>query len=594
MTACAHDDRPAEGARHGWTDGTDRADRVDRVDRVDRADRADRADQVDGGDHLDLRHVLVTMRRRAVLVGGVVLVVLALTVTGDLLRGPEYRSTTRVLLVDGVRDGGVPPLWDVDTEVLVARSADVAGAAGAALVPPRDATWVADRVVVRPASGQLLAIRASGGTAQDAATLATAYREAYLTFTRARSAAQVDAVLAVVDDRLADVEARIADVAALQQAVDVRRSADGLSAEERFALGAQADELVRQRLQLEAEAERLRQQDATIRAGRDARDAGLETVQQATVPSRPAEPDLLADAAIAVAAGAFAGVLMALVLDQVQGRVRSWAEVEASAGAPVLAAVAAVPRRAGRVAGLHRELTRRRPPGDEVEVLDAVLDRVPLDGAGAPGTLVVLGVEGDRASAVVAVRLATLCALDGLPTGLVDDSEPAGPLGQVLREAAARGSQPGRSDRAGAGWAPAGGFTVVHRWVGRHPVRFPAIERPTVVLAADADRLRRHQARAVARTCADAGWPLAGVVLLGGRPDRTAVPSASPELRPVGWAEAVAGLRAATRQPLCSLTVRRFRAAGWRAATDPVPVAPAGRRALVSATTDARDEERTA
>jgi uncharacterized protein involved in exopolysaccharide biosynthesis len=517
-------------------------------------------------ERLDLRSILGAIRRRRRAVAlGVAVVVLAVMTIG-LLQEPEYRSTTRVLLVDTVRNPQERPIWDVETEVQIARSSAIAGTAGAQLDPPQSVRWVQRRVKVTGTTDSLVTFRASGATPEAAAALATAYRDAYLDFTRARGDDQILVSLRIVEDRLAAVDALLTEVSDRQVAVDAERGTVPSGSPQGLLLASQSDELERRRAELGKEKDSLEARVDSITLDRDARRAGLRVTQESTVPRSAAEPDIAIDTVIFGLLALAIACVAVIVAENVQGRVRSWAELSAAAGAPVVAAIPG-PKRVRR-SSLVDELVHRRPSPDEVQTLDAVTELVLVDAAGRPGGLVVLGLEGESAGQVVAVRVAVLVSLDGIPTELTDESDPRTALGDALADprteqaARVRPRSLAQDDQRGAASARAGVFEVVHVTVGAQLLHLPSLRRPAVVLAVDARSARLDRVRAAVAAAARAGLPVAGVVVIGAGPDHTAVPQVSATLRPPGWTDMVRSLRASTRQPLTSIAVRRFERVG--------------------------------
>ena len=124
---------------------------------------------------VDLRSSWAVIRRRsgllaiAALVGGLVGAGLF------YLFPPQYSSVSIVLLPAGSSNAaGESTGYDAETQALIAGSSEVLAMAGQALTPPLTPTQVEDRVKIAAPSPSLLRFTATGETAADAETLATA------------------------------------------------------------------------------------------------------------------------------------------------------------------------------------------------------------------------------------------------------------------------------------------------------------------------------------------------------------------------------------------------------------------------------------
>jgi hypothetical protein len=518
---------------------------------------------------LDLRALLggvLRQRRVATAIGlgifGIVALLTALTPS-------TYVSRSQVLLIDRVREPGERPIWSGYTEVQIARSGEVARLAGLELDPVRDAEWVQDRTGARTPGDalDLVELRATSGSPAEAQQLATVLTDAYVAFSTSKADDQFERSLEVLTERRQAIESELAAVRAQLDLLDIALAQTPETDPQIQVLGAQKANLEQRRVELQREVDvaitgidRARLELASVRTG-------LQIVEPATLPLDRAAPQTVRNLILGAIAAAVIGVLAALVVEHLRRRAWRWKELGDAAGAPVLAATRL--RRGSVARASARLLLSWRPTDEELAPLLPVLDLLDVHVDSEIAPIVVVAAEDDPAGPLIALQLASVCAIDGIPAVVFDASPSPSPLSEVLDRAA---EDPGAlRPFLNIGRATDRSTTVEVALVALPSglVSFPELPRPSVtVLAVTAGRCTPDEIRAVATGALEAGHPITGVVIANPEPrDPTAVPAVLAGVRERMLASTTTVADAGvfplrldrSGQPLTSLAVRRHR-----------------------------------
>ncbi|MGH9223242.1 MAG: polysaccharide biosynthesis tyrosine autokinase [Acidimicrobiales bacterium] len=355
------------------------------------------------------------LRRRAWFVVQAVLVVAIVAGVASSLRPPSYHATTRVLLQPDnpaeQLNPGQPVFRDanrfVQAQIDIAESEAVARQAAEAL-PDTTARQI-ERQVSASASddSDVLRITASDGKATRARDLANAVAASYIENRRKsavagleRASADLEAKLAPLRDTLAELDGRIrassAPNASGGESPDALRSARDATALQYETLYARQQELA---------------VNISLQRG------GAEIIAEAKIPAEPSSPKPVRDAVLGALVGLLVGCGIVMLREQLDDRIRSVADVEATLGVPLLAELPFDPESAekpGQVA------TIARPQGLLSEAVRSLRTSIQYLGVDQPVKLLVVtsAVPGEGKS-VVAANLAAAYAQAGHRTVLI-------------------------------------------------------------------------------------------------------------------------------------------------------------------------------
>lgn len=289
---------------------------------------------------LDLRRYIDILRRRKLAIGFVVVVMVGVTVLFSARQTPVYEAQARVLL----RSSAADQLLDqsgagagVATEIQVMESEAVREAV-------RDVLGYVPSVSFSPVSEtSVVVITARADSAQQAAESANGYAEGYITWRRGSTTEELTETV----DRLRDAGSQLSDellfaegpiraiedqIAALppedpdeepsterQQLLDQRDELEAESAENRNSLQAQI-------LANQQEIDRVQEALSLLGTG------GTEVLTPARAPSGPVSPKPLRNGILALAIGLVLGILLALVLEVLDDRIRRKEDLVAATG----------------------------------------------------------------------------------------------------------------------------------------------------------------------------------------------------------------------------------------------------------------------
>jgi capsular exopolysaccharide synthesis family protein len=282
---------------------------------------------------VDLRDYLRAIWARkwqvAAVTVGVMIVVLGLT----FWQTPTYVAEAQVLVLPAP-DSSALLEAKMNTEAQLVRS-DAVAEGVAATVGSGDPNALLSGLHVRPVpASTILIVGYSSEDPATAAELANAFAQSYV-----------------------DVRSRSLTAPMTQQLPYLRQQIRALR-EEIAAGPTNVDDLQSQRLQL-------LQRVTDLKARASAKQGG-EIFKPAEAPSAPASPDVLANTVLGLAGGLALGIVIALIRDAMDRRVRSREDLERRVGAPVLAVV---PRIAGWRSGEEPELTSQ--PGSRNAATEA-------------------------------------------------------------------------------------------------------------------------------------------------------------------------------------------------------------------------------
>ncbi|WP_370618053.1 Wzz/FepE/Etk N-terminal domain-containing protein [Mumia qirimensis] len=346
----------------------------------------------DYGSIIRRRWVLVVLG----LVAGVAVAVLAIA-----LIPKTYTSTASVMVQPTGQDGTVAngrtstPI-NLDTEAQIVKSTVVSQQVIDAQENPieTDPRALAKHVMVTvPPNTSVLNISFSASTPEDAQAGAEQYAETYLASRKAEAESRIDAEARSIQAQLDTLQARLK-----AQSQRIARLPE--NSPERVYEISQRDLLVDQIAALNSELVRLTSTE--IMPG--------DVITEAQTPTTPTSPNIKILGASGVLAGLLAGLLIAVVVDRADKRVRDRRDLE-RLGLDSLVALVEVPaaRDVGGVVGTGRGTESLR------QLRNALLARIPEQRA----VVLVAGASNDSTGSAVAVSLAATLARSGVDALLV-------------------------------------------------------------------------------------------------------------------------------------------------------------------------------
>jgi capsular polysaccharide biosynthesis protein len=339
---------------------------------------------------------LAILRRRLLLV--LVLVVLGVLAAGALLlTTPKTYESTAILDISPPGSNSSSTVSTI-TESRIVTSTSVASTAKETLAFEGTPTELADRVTVTsPLDSQLLNITFAAGTAQGAADGANAFAHAYLDY-RTQIAQK-------------DIAQRIGRI--LSQVADLQKD---LAALKVAANDTQRTSLQNQIQQLQNQLNSYR--TSVVNPGHQAGDA--------PVPASASSPRRVIYLAGGLLFGLLAGIVLAVVRDRRDDRVRNISELEHSLGAPVIAESSSAESgsRLGQLAAIDADRSA------EADAYRTVTTTVTADSPDS--RIVLLCGTGQDGLSLAPLNLAATFAMQGLQTVIAGPRRAVEPASELL------------------------------------------------------------------------------------------------------------------------------------------------------------------
>jgi capsular polysaccharide biosynthesis protein len=378
----------------------------------------------------DLRSTAAVLHRRRRVLAATAAVGLALGITFVIVQPPPLTSTTLVLLPAPTETQ--TSSIDVATQVRIALSATVLGAAAETVEPALTARSVERMVEVSAATDQLIEIDATSAQASQAQALSQAVADAYVAHVQDTARAANSGVLADLQTREESLEAQITalqdqiiSTTTRQQEVEPD-SADGRR-EAQLLAGLQTEQA-----DLSLQLDKVKDEMATSGPQESSASAGASVIQPATTATGPTTVRRLlvwAPLGALICSVLAAAVLLATARRDPRVGLRD--EIADAVGSPVLAAVRSTPQRS--VAGWSTLLeTYDATPVESWAFRQVLRGLVPADRgqdrkgeprAGGkvdhPQSITVVSLSGDGRGLAVGPQLAAFASSLGIATRLV-------------------------------------------------------------------------------------------------------------------------------------------------------------------------------
>jgi capsular polysaccharide biosynthesis protein len=444
---------------------------------------------------IDLRSAFSVLKRRKKVLAWAALAGAAAGLALAVVQPPQYVSKTQVLLPPG-QEGGGQAARDAETEVRIVRSEAVLRPAGKAAAPELSLAELGSRVEVNAPTDDVIEVRASGPTPDEARDLSEAMATAIVAYVDGARSNLSGAQRAVLADRQRQLSASLSSVNQQIKRTQSRLDRDGGNT---ATAGARADAAALAQLTAQQSSLLLQLDDVKDKAEQAMGGAAATVIEHATPAERPGLVRLLLVSAGAglVAAAVLAALLLTLFAKR-DHRLRYRDDIADAMGSRVVASVRSVPGR--NVAGWTSVLERYAPSDSDAWALRQVLHHVVLhersfdlepesplgsEHIQPSSSILLVSIAGDPGAIAVGPQLASYAASLGVPTRLVvgQPHESAAALWAACSHARVRGEvRPNLT--VASSWDPGGGdLTIVLAVVDRTmPVLHHDLPRTTATV----------------------------------------------------------------------------------------------------------------
>lgn len=340
-------------------------------------------------DELDLRAYLGVLRRRWKVIAAVVVIAVAAALGLSLRQDAHYRADSELLIrqSDSATIIGDTPVINateaerrLNNEVRLFESGTIRDAVAAVYRGPLDPDDV--EATVSSDTSDVVTAHVTATDPEAAAELVNQYAN---TFIEVRRQQRTDELLAVgeeIQTKIDDLDARIAEIRQPLTDLEAQLEANPDNAD----LAAQVDStearLANQLAPLQSQQTFYESQIEDLELSADiTRSGGAQVLTRAEAPDDPVSPKPIRDAAIALVLGLVLGIGLAFLVDSLDERIRSVADLEqVTAGLPTLALVPEVEK------GHHDAFvaTRDDPKSTQAEAFRSLRTAVKFAGLDRP------------------------------------------------------------------------------------------------------------------------------------------------------------------------------------------------------------------
>ena len=283
-----------------------------------------------GQQALDIRYYFSVIRNRALSVLLVTAIALGFALGLSFLQTPVYVATAKVVVKLPVSPTGAPvaagELIEMETEAEIAKSQEVAAVA-APKVPDATPSEVLGAIDVEaPVETQVLVITYSDPSPRRAATGAQAVASAYLEYKVEQAQEALELARLPLDKRLRILQARLSEL---------NKDLEGRQGPVNSGISVRRDVIT-------SELGVIRNQLALL--GGVLVDPG-EIIDVAEPPTSPARPNHALNGILGLAVGLILGVVIALLRERLDDKIRTPDELAAASRAPVLGLIPTIARR---------------------------------------------------------------------------------------------------------------------------------------------------------------------------------------------------------------------------------------------------------
>lgn len=477
---------------------------------------------------VDIRSTLAVLRRRRLTLLLVLGTSVACAFAYTVLQPPAFVARSGVLLPASPLDENGKALRDMDTEVQVAASAQVLTPAGRAVTPPVSAVALRRKVSVRAVSTAVLEVQVSDRSARRAALLADAVASEYVAYSFKATSDESDTTIRLLLDQAATLDEQVRKLEDNIASNTSRLAGTDPNSGEALRITALIDAMRSQQVDAARQLATVNGRIADARLTGELSRRATRVLDSAVSPSNPAGPRAVRNLAVGGMVGLIAGIIVALVRDRRDRRLRTRDQLAHAAEAPVLASLS-VPRTTSLRA--YRKLLEKWVPAPvEHLALTELFARLGIAGHEPPTNVVFVTLPGDHAGSTVAIQLASFAAATGLSTALIVGSEHP-TLARLSRTCSrSDGGAPSRENlRVCAGpndvdvddLQAADILITLLTHEGRLDIPTWG-RRTTVTLAVSSGFATGDSLASVVLACLDAGQPLRGVLVVNPDPgDRT-------------------------------------------------------------------------
>ncbi len=346
---------------------------------------------------VELGDYLGVLRRRALVVGAIVVLCLTLGAAYGFTRPDVYGSTAQIALPDPAEtQTPAAAIADVQTELQVVQSELVAARAADAIPGDEDTRSLLTHVTAEsPSEARILDVAFSASDPGTAQVGAQAFAAAYVAQKGAEQRASIDMRTASYQEAIDEVQMR------LDEQIDLRNAADPDSPEAQEAQDA-----------IDSATSTLSDLLTEITNVESTLVDGGTIITPARLPQEPLPRGLARTLAASLAAGLLLGLGAAFVLDRLDTRVRGAADLERTLGVSTLGSIPVFAPSHRHAA--TRLVTVHAPAGAEADAFRRLRTSVLLAGqTQGIRTLAITSAVADEGKTTVAANLAVALAQDG-------------------------------------------------------------------------------------------------------------------------------------------------------------------------------------
>jgi len=365
---------------------------------------------------LDLRQMIRSVTRRWILV---LVLGWAGCVAGYLFashRQPVFVARASVLLPASPVDATGVQRRNIATQVNIARNGNILDRAGRVVSPPVSAEKMRKRISVKALTADILEIRAEAPTGGDAALLADAVAKEYVAEATDATSRVGAASLSGLQAQAAQADARLQQAKAAIDAATAKVSGLPANSPERARQAAIVDGLQIDEVDAARQVALVADKIAEARLEDQLNREGTRLYGPAIRPREPSQTKPVVLTLAGALIGLLAGIVLALVLDRRDSRLRTRSAISDVVAAPVLASLETPRRASARVC--RAMLESWEPWPQQSWSLRQACMRLGVLGGGRRSHIVVVGLPDDVAAPILAIQLAVFSASMGTQTAL--------------------------------------------------------------------------------------------------------------------------------------------------------------------------------
>lgn len=370
---------------------------------------------------LDLRQTFQALRRRRIIVLVTAAASLAISVALAVRAPTSFIAKSGVLLPPSALDSSGKPLRNIGTEVQIAASSTVLSRAGQTLQPPASVRTLRKAIRVRALSPDIIQIRVDWTSPRGAAVVANAVAKQYVEYAAGATTSEADVQTTALRDQAADLDRKIRQLESDIASATARLSSLDQRTAEAQRQSALLDSMRVSQVEASRELSTLNTRIAEVQLDASLAQRGIRILEPAIPPSGPSRKSQITTVAVGGFLGLLVGVILALVRDRGDRRLRTRDDIADAAGAPVLLSMPVAHRIDDRQCRrLYRDW---QPNATDRYALSQAMARVGILSSQRTSNILLVALPDDKAAALFGLHLAIFLADRGQSTALIFASE---------------------------------------------------------------------------------------------------------------------------------------------------------------------------